>query len=477
MQRNIPLSTGAVLAVILVAVGFLIADDPQEFTRKPIDPPFEIVEFPDMEVPGDLDCAAATGQSYAYLAYSAVRAALEAGTAPAEISYLDCFLPVNALQGDAGAVLQRFTARVFDADVLYGFLEREFEEILRVVVKAGNARHSKLAWGTANLGETALIAFEATGQRRFLDLFRNYFDRVMLLTDRALGYYDVYHERVMDAWGSSNLGRASGDPSKWVAHVTHFSVIMNPATGFARAVKANPSLSEYSDWAQEIVTFFDGAYRQFDVDLRPAEGSDERWYWRPLVDKFEATNHLHYLGRALLNMYAMTGDPFFAERIDWIIRVFENGVTLHEDGMASWTYGPYFQVESAFNDRTSRQFSEYAWKGEKTVPFLYEAVRDGFDIEPAVLNAVTKTIRDHIVDGGSYKRNVHPKGSGPIRVKDLERKPGLAYSISGYLVAATEDPRIETQIVEMVAGQPDFFKGGWFAHRRMARAYAALLNE
>ncbi|MGI9357191.1 MAG: hypothetical protein ACR2PF_18795 [Rhizobiaceae bacterium] len=85
-----------------------------------------------------------------------------------------------------------------------------------------------------------------------------------------------------------------------------------------------------------MVEFFDRAYPQFDVDLRPVEGTDEEWYWRPVVEMFEALNHIHVLGQALLNMYAVSRNRHYEERIGTILRVFEKSMVINDDGMASW---------------------------------------------------------------------------------------------------------------------------------------------
>ncbi len=430
-----------------------------------------------LRIAPDLSCEEATNVHNALAAYEAVRKQLFDHVDAAKIPYLDCFLSGSDLDGSAEDVLQRFLTGVFDANVMYGFLKQEFDRTLYRTVREGNLRHGTLAWGSSKLGGVALRAYQTTGQTRFVDLYLKYFEHLMAIRDSVLGFHDDYHDRIMDSWGSANLGRNAGDPSLWVAHVTHFSLIMLPATGFARLIKEDPRLAAYDHYADEIDSFFKSAYRQFDVDLKPAEGTDEVWYWRPLVDKFEATNHMHLQGQALLNMYALTGDEFYADRVRWIIRVFEKGTKIDDNGMIAWNYFPYFQVADAMGDSNARGNSEFVWKAGFSVPFLYQAEHEGFAIDPKIMAATTRTIRDHVVANNDLAQSFHPDDSRSISERDKKTEnDNPTSSIIGFLSAAVDDPAIETQITNIIATRHDLFPDGWLGTGEMALGYASKLG-
>ncbi len=396
---------------------------------------------------------------------------LLAGEDAAEIeTYADILTGVDANASDVPP-LEHFIRTAFHSDVLYGYLAQEMEKNLKTSIEAGMAQH----WWSGSLGEAAMIAFRQTGEVRYLALYRQFFDRFMMLRDTKLGYHDDFHGKTMDSWGAYNLGKNAGKPGLWVAHVTHFTVCMFPATGFARDVLSTPTLTDYHDWATSALAYVEQAYKQFDADYRDVDGVSEKWYWRPLLDKYEATNHMHLLGQALINLYAATKNELYAERIRSFIRIFEGGVTLHDNGMASWNYSPYFQVANEKNGHISRQFSEYTWKGEITVPFLYEAKAAGFEIRPEVLQGVTSSIRDHILKDADYKLHVHPQASRPLDPRDRKKASFIECGISGFHAAAAEDARIEQQVIDVVAASPDLFPTGWMSHPRLTRSYARLL--
>lgn len=443
----------------------------------PLKPAF-VQEPPQPQVvPPGLSCDAATDEARAFFAYQAVFEALMQDKPPAQIAYLDCFLPGGSAISSPKEARERFLSEAFDADVMYSYLNHAAAVALTQTINQGELRHGKLAWASGHLGSAALTAWDRTGQVRFVTFYLSYFDKLMALRDSQLGIRDDFHGRVMDAWGSANLGRNTGDPSIWVAHVTHFSVIMGPATGFAQRVLTDPALAAYRPQAERIVAFFDSAYPQFDVDRRRPDGTDELWYWRPLIDQYEATNHLHIQGEALVNMYLATRNPDYAERIRAILRIFEKGAEIDAQGFAAWNYNPYFQTEEQSRDHNARERSEFVWKGGLTVPLLYKATAAGFPVDPALMAAITHTVRDWVVADNTFKRNINPQESGPINERDRRTESaGPAASITGFLQAADADPEIAARIRTMVATRPDLFPQGWFTSDKMSRGYAWFLS-
>lgn len=446
-----------------------VARSPRRFPLQPA--PFYIRKFEGVGSANQMQETDACGAIQAYEAYCTTYKRLLAGENASEISDYSRFVTEAAPYPRDGTALKHFIRTAFQSDVLYGYLAVEFEKNLQKSIESGMALH----WGTGPLGEAALIAFRRTGEVRYLELYKQFFDRFMMLRDTQLGYHDDYHEMIMDSWGAYNLGKNAGRPGLWVSHITHFSVCILPATGFARDILSNPALASYQNWATSVMAFFEHSYRQFDTDYREVAGVPERWYWRPLLDKYEATNHMHLLGQALLNVYAVTEKDLYADRVRSFLRIFQEGLTLHDDGLASWNYSPYFQVANEKNGHISRQYAEYTWKGEITVPFLYEAKTDGFEIKQSMLDGVTSSIRDHILKDADYKLHVHPLNSRPIRPRDRKKASSIECGISGYHAAASEDAAIEQQVIEVVAASPALFPTGWLTVPRLSRSYARLL--
>lgn len=79
---------------------------------------------------------------------------------------------------------------------------------------------------------------------------------------------------------------------------------------------------------------------------------------------------------------------------------------IDEKGFASWNYNPYFQTDEAMGNHNGREQSEFVWEGGLTIPFLYKAKKAGFEVDAALMTALTHTVRDWVVADNTYKRNV-----------------------------------------------------------------------
>lgn len=254
---------------------------------------------------------------------------------------------------------------------------------------------------------------------------------------------------------------------QWVSHVTPFAVLMQPATGFARLIRRSPDLDAYAGFADRVEDYVRAALLEFEMDTCKVPETGETWYWRPLGDHYEPTNHMHLLGETLLDMYAMTQDPFFADRIRSFLRTFERSVRIDEDGFVAWKDHPHFTHTNWGFLR--HETSEPVWKACLTVPFLYAAKADGFAVDPDVLGAVSRTIRDHVVANNDIAGSLHPEGSVPLVDKQKNTKPKARAHPSCvfcFLAAGEDCPEIVERIRTVVSTRHDLFPDGWLKPAR-----------
>ncbi|MCP4308968.1 MAG: hypothetical protein GY788_29670, partial [bacterium] len=203
------------------------------------------------------------------------------------------------------------------------------------------------AWRGGYLSEAALVAYERTGQRRFLDLFVDYFQKVLKKRDDVLGRHDEYHQRVVKSWGEYRpvttwFGPVPMREQQWMAHITHAARIALAPAKFARIVAADPDLADYVPTADAFVTAVQEALDEFGEDCITFEGLEGCWYARPMTDGPEATNHIHTLASVLIHFAALDGaDPERTGQINRIVDIFETGVVTAEDDTVHWKYFPY----------------------------------------------------------------------------------------------------------------------------------------
>ena len=398
---------------------------------------------------------------------------LARGRQPAEIEGLHCFLGVKAIhQLDARQAYMRLVAQTFSPDILYGALAEEFNDNLAQDRQLGPKRDAGLAWPGAYLSEAALVAYRNTGQQRFLDLFVSYFDAILLRRDDRLGRFDSEHRRVMKAWGSVNIGK-----TRWISHVTHNARIVYPATEFSRLVRRDPALHRFRSKAEVYLTASREALDAFEEDLVAVPGRPGiRWYRRPLENNFEATNHLHVVGTAWLNLALLTGDPRYRRHVEELIEVFRQGVRLEPDGLVSWNYFPVFAEQEKHRYPNGQEYSEPVWKAVLTAPFLLRAYRQGYPVPPALIKAIGRTFNTLSVQGDQLWRNLARRQSRPVDLKHDRRKLGMVKNTMALVEFGVLEPKLPAKMAILVSSRPDLFHAGWLSSPPGLLAYAYYLK-
>ena len=419
-------------------------------------------------------CDKVLAVGHAYKNYQAVWEKLKSGADPKTVRNIGCFIAVS--DGlDAAAAYQRLIATSFEPNVLYDYLVEQEPQVFEL---ARDNNSETLAWRGGYLAETAMTAYQRTKDRRFLDFFVDYFDKVLSLRDLERGMIDVYHDRVMASWGEYRpasvwIGPIPLTMNLWVAHITHAARITLAASEFVRIVMADPALADYKPTAERYLKASVTALAEFEQDRSPVEGTDIKWYTRPFTGEPEPTNHLHTLGSVYINLVAATGDETMKKRVNDLIDIFEEGVQTADDGTVYWQYFPYFTDQTV--GANGREFSERLWKASQTAPFLYRAYAAGYPVPELLIRAMANTFLTHIVRGDQVLRNVSPVQSGPVQPDD--RLLSHLAGIVTWLEFSNYEPAIAGRITGLVGARPDLFPGGWFASTALARGYAFMLGH
>jgi hypothetical protein len=408
-----------------------------------------------------------------YHHYRAAVRGLAEGDEPERIAGLRCFLDEDAVsQLDARQAYQRLVSQTFNSDILYGALVHELNNNLAQDHRLGLKRDAGLAWPGAYLSEAALVAYRNTGQQRFLDLFVDYFDVVLQRRDDRLGRFDSEHQRVMKAWGSVNIGK-----TRWISHVTHNARIVYPATEFARLVRRDPVLDRFRSKAEAYVAASLETLDAFEADLvEVPDQSGLRWYRRPLENNFEATNHLHVVGTAWLNLALLTGDPRYRRHVEQLIDVFLQGVRSEPNGLVSWNYFPVFAKQEKSSYPNGQEYSEPVWKAVLTTPFLLRASRQGYSVSPGLMKGIGRTFNTLTVQGDQLWRNLARRQSRFVDPRRDQRKMGMVKNVMALVEFGEIEPALPVKMAILVSSRPDLFRFGWLSSPPGLLAYAYYLK-
>ena len=395
----------------------------------------------------------------------------------AEASNSLCFVSdLSSVGRSPSSAYHDIVSKYRNPDILYAALKIRFDEVLASDLEIGSKRGSQLAWRGVWLSDSALVGYKRTGQSRFLDLFLNYYDQVLERRDDKLLRFDDFHQRVMKAWGSTNLSknRSGGQSdSLWVSHITHNARIVFPGTEFALIVKDNPSMQRYASKAKRYTAIAEEVLAQFDEDrVEIPSFPGLTWYNRPVIDKCEPTNHMHMVARVWANLFLLTGEKRYRDAADGVLNVFAVGLSDEPGSMVSWRYAPVFVNQEQRKEYSNdRDYSEPIWKATHTSQFLLQASNQGYKKAGEIAPKVARKLSALTFQGDRSWTSVSRKGGQYYDPKLHGRNPNFIALVT----FGSVDPKIKRKVPELVASRVDIFPNAWLFEPGLF-AYANLLG-
>ena len=419
-------------------------------------------------------CADALGGGRADQAWSATLRSLHQGRRPATIPEFPCFAgrPPNLAELSPQQGYQLLIHQGFSQEVLRDALARGFNAVIRNDQQLGLKRYQNLAWGGVYLSEAALLAYQRTGDQRFLELFEAYFDRVLERRDVVLGRRDDFRGAVRQGWGSSKV-----DGNRWINLVTHNGRIVYPATQFALLVQQTPALERFRAKADHYTAISVAVLDEFDPEwqlLNTATG--DAWFARPPLGEPEASNRIHLVGRSWLNLAKLTGDSKYKQRVEALITTFLKGVRDQPEDAVSWSYYPAFTLDKTSPYFIEQEQGEPVWKATLTVPFLLEAYQQGYAVPQDLIRRIATTWNSSILNTNCIRYTINPNNSRCL-LPDRDRdKIGMLQTLMSILPYSTIEPGLADTLQNLVASRPDLFPGGWLGSAAGMIGYAYFLQ-
>ncbi len=436
------------------------------------------------------------GESGAFAAYEAVRRGLRAGHDPASLEGAGSFLPEGAAALDAEGAHRVLIGDCFPVAPLRDCLARELQSVIDSARRAPENRGRVLAWPGAYVAEAALIAHGRCPEAGFLDIFSAYADHVTSTRDCDLGLRDTAHGRVMPAWSSRRL-----DPNRNTTMVTHFARIVAPLARFLRLQRGDPVYAIPPERGARYLEVILEGFAAFEEDFQNVPGTAYSWYRRPVTGEWEPLNHMMIVAGVALDLWALTGDAAFLQRVEAIFSVVEASSTRHGDGSVSWPYRPRFSAPS-LRDRVRDELhllsgrmsqalaalrgrhprprrsanvrpSEPIWKASMSLPVLAAAVELGLHEQSRYVDPIADTFMRSVATANGLLTDMHPKGSA--RFDSRHMPPQLlaqAGFVTGWFSLAGLRPDLGAYLTRFVADNPELFPQGWLAEPLTARGYA-----
>lgn len=251
-----------------------------------------------------------------------------------------------------------------------------------------------LAWNVSYLLTGYVAMYEGTGDVRYLDAVWTLGNQILRNRGDRLGIKDALRGTIMPCWCT---GKYTG--GRQHAFIVDNGMIIFPLARWVYLVKTNNSLPrEYLSKAETFQIAVVETARSFDSDWAAGPGPDEGYY-EDWVDGKKAVpfNQQNAMGKALLQLWLITGDDFYKTRVEQLARYFKNRLK-NTQGRYTWTYWPD-------GDR-----SEDISHAAISVDFAFQCYRSGLVFDQNDVAAFVNTFKSLYSKGQGFRYFVDGKG-------------------------------------------------------------------
>lgn len=347
-------------------------------------------------------------------------------------------------------------------DVLFDYLERHIADTIQKGESRPTRRGLIYGWEMSYFLESALEAYEQSGEPRFAELARDAMLAMLDHRDDVEGRLDEFRGRVLEAWGTDHLL----DDGRYTNVVTHGGRIAAPMARYAWIVEGDPSLHE--DHAADADLLLDAAtatIMEFDDEFRTSDDGTYGYYWRDTHDRIDALNHQTSVGQAHLYLAQLDDDAQLHRRRDQLLEFTRRSLHREHGGTVSWQYAP---EPGAWTGSAP----EPIWKGQVTLRFLVHATRLGQGFDEYDLPDIAASIERNVIRDGVELNSVIAETVEPL--DEVETRHGGAENLLPYLLLADYHDGLETTILDVAQ---DHDVEGWFSHPKTVVGYAHRLDD
>lgn len=192
-----------------------------------------------------------------------------------------------------------------------------------------------LAWGEGYLLDAYVELYHATGSASYLDNLVDHFDRVLTLRDDHHHRIDHLRKTALAGWGSDQYSHG-----QWHVWAVHTGMICLGPAEFVAAVKGEYRLRKrFAAKSDEYLQRIKECVAVFDREWRDGPAADEGHYADPMIGPVPL-NQQNALGLVELELYLITRDHAYKDRVAKLARYFQRRLRKRPDGACDWSYWP-----------------------------------------------------------------------------------------------------------------------------------------
>jgi len=343
-------------------------------------------------------------------------------------------------------------------DILFDKLSRHLKGTIAKADQNPGHNGRFMGWALATGVYASLIAYDRTGDIRFMREANLALMAALKLRDDTTGRIDEVRGRIVKGWGGNKYDSEG-------RHMTNFTLAGRVAfvlALFADTVERHPELqSKYADQAKKFLNAARETMDDYSGEFFVV--GDMGYYKRPIHNDIEPLNHMAWAGNALILLNKHTGDGSYGQMAEQLARFFKQSMR-HDNGTVWWPYQP------AKTEDATRP--EYIWKASLTSQFMIFAWQNGVVFTGSDMQAIANTI---------LSRVFRPEGrisalmGGPFEnLATFKMLYGDYLSVTPFIAFGCVNPNVREKIETLVASRPDI--GGWMRGTYGVIAYAQRLQ-
>jgi hypothetical protein len=334
-----------------------------------------------------------------------------------------------------------------------------------------------VAWHWGRIGLAANVAYQKTGEKRFLDL-----------TIDACRYFIAKRWKTSSiAVGYEYLGKVS--PHGWISplvsyqqdtvfstEITTTGLLLRPCLQAARIMYRD--YGEGEDFLHAVVRISEQLY-QFHVGHNGSCKEDEEYVTCRQADgRPEALNHVSIFATFLVELYRITETAELKRSLEKLSNFFKACFTLLPNNSYTWPYMADVDQCVEFKERSGARakglahylLPEVYWKSNSTALFSLNSVDLGIGFTDEDLTRILNTFKLNIVPVHFKRRDrefvdeerICRRISGNrCYTADVTVIKRAAANIACWMEAAEYSPEIQSRIVNLVYQREDIFDQGW----------------
>jgi hypothetical protein len=350
-----------------------------------------------------------------------------------------------------------------DPDLLYEAAQFDIASAFRNAKKDPINYGQYFSWGLSRPLQACLIAYEATGEIRFLDLVADAYEATLPFRDSELQRVDVLRGRALHSWGTNSYG----GEGRYTAEVTTAGRVSYPIVQWIQFIRKDPALtSKYGERAEKYLQTARQTMEEFTQEYRTVDGTNQGYFVHLPTGKAEPLNHMALAARCLAILSELTGEPQFMDKATGIASYFKASMWVDEDDCLVWQYWPQP------HDPTCLPL-EHVWKARVTIEVPLDFAQRGVVFDQQDMQRICNTFLTNIYQGqGKWNKYITSEYSD---FDATAKEPSGLLCMTPFIRLDRYNPKVREVIEEMIATRPDC--GGWLNRSHGLLGYAYRLHN